>query len=39
MDDYTRPEVLATYTVEELTEEAAACQLLDKYLLDLEGTL
>ncbi len=40
MDDYTRPEVLATYTVEELAEEAAACtDLLDGYLLDLKGVL
>jgi hypothetical protein len=38
MDGYTRPEVLVTYTVEELAEEAAACtHLLDGYLLDLKG--
>jgi hypothetical protein len=36
MDGYTRPEILATYTVEELAEEAAVClDVLDGYGLDL----
>ena len=38
MDGYTRPEVLATYTVDELAEEAAVClDVLDGYRLDLKG--
>jgi hypothetical protein len=38
MGTYTRPEILATYTVEELVEEAAVCMdVLDGYLLDLKG--
>jgi hypothetical protein len=40
MEDYTRPDILATYSVEELVEEAAACtHLLDNYLTDLKGIL
>ena len=38
MDGYTRPEILATYSVEELAEEAAVClDVLDGYGLDLRG--
>ena len=37
MDAYTRPEILATYTVEELVEEAAVClDVLDGYLTDIK---
>jgi hypothetical protein len=38
MDGYTRPEILATYSVEELAEEAAVClDVLEGYGLDLRG--